>query len=175
MQNLHLIECENFFINNGFEDVVKNGNNFKGFGNFEVKKLTKNAILQANECEIEFVYCENLQTKDDIFSKFLNKNIQVFVKKNEYYKTIISGIVGEIKMQTGGFILEIISDLYKISKPMTKKYSQTCRASFCDENCQLKPENFANKTCDKTLQNCKTYQNVVNFQGEPFVLKNLEI
>lgn len=231
MQNIYLIQTDNITINNSTDDVEYQNVRYKGSGNFNLIKCTWNANLLANQCEIEFIYSENLYSKDEIFNTFYNKNICVSSMRENGYNICITGVVYNIQTQTGSFTIQIQSNLYKLSQQMAHKYSQLCRASFCDENCGLSIAQYTHTDvvtsvdgqnvaisqqipqrmwsdgacyiggkiykinnamgqiitlfenpecsigdaikiiplCNKTLKTCIAYNNVVNFQGEPFI------
>lgn len=231
MQEIYFIKIENYYINNTNEDLFENGTLYTGIGNFSLKKYVKKTNLQPEECEIEFIFSTQFSERYTILNTFHNKNITISVK-NLHGKTIVaSGMIYNIEIKTGSFFLKIQSNLFKLGQQMTKKYSQLCRASFCDANCGLKIENYTQNlkivsvgecfidvsgtilqylwsggiciigghsykirsvntntiiffekikckvgeiatispVCNKNLEDCKRYANIINFQGEPFI------
>jgi uncharacterized phage protein (TIGR02218 family) len=232
MQEIYLIKVEDIYMNNSTKNIEYGQAVYTGSGSFTLKNYNCYTSLQPNECELEFIFTENLHTKEKIFHTFHGKNATVTKGYGLEFKTLIDGTISEIEINTGTFTIKIKSNIYKFAKPMTKKYSQTCRASFCDSNCQLNITNYthnfliqevsgreitlhetpqihiwqegfgvinnvtykiqsiennvikffeevkckngdtiaATQSCNKTMINCKNYNNIKNFQGEPFIL-----
>jgi uncharacterized phage protein (TIGR02218 family) len=232
MPEIYLIKVENICINNSTQNIEHGQEVYTGIGSFKLKNYNCYTSLQPNECEFEFIFTESLHTKEEIFQTFHGKNATVVKSEGSEFKTLINGTISEITIKTGIFTVKIKSNIYKFSKPMTKKYSQTCRASFCDSNCKLNIANYThtfliqesngfditlyetpqrhtwqegfgviNKltykiqsieknvvkffeevkckpgdtliitpSCNKTMMSCKHYNNIKNFQGEPFIL-----
>lgn len=88
------------------------------------------------------------------------------------------GYFGNVALQEGKFYVEVLgmTDCLDV-KIATDLYSPSCRAEFCDKYCGLDRVKYDdNATCDKSfLTCCNTYNNALNFRGEPHIPMKITI
>lgn len=136
MQDIFLFSTDNIRINNSNEDITYRGAVYKGDGGFEIVRHIQNTNLQLDECTMKCVYTEHFPTKESA-AKLYSVETKIVHISEGHGQIIIEGIAGDIKTATTGFEITIFSNLYKLRQSLAKKYSQMCRASFCDNNCGL--------------------------------------
>lgn len=172
MQNI-LLSSNTLCINNSNQDITYLGKVYRGNGGFEIIRHIKNTNLQPDEYSIKFIYTQDLPTIKLVLETLCNDEITIICITKEYSEIMIKGRISDIKTTTTGFEITITSNIHKLTQPLVKKYSQMCRASFCDTNCRLKiAEQLHQNTVISVNQNIIILENDIPHKpwGNGFVL-----
>jgi hypothetical protein len=104
---------------------------------------------------------------DDIMDSDLDLIVYIYGKVQSISRYRCTKVVKEDL----SFYLYIEPLSIKLSKTITERYGVNCRASFGDERCGINKSLYPkNTTCDKKfITCCNTFNNGVNFRGEPFI------
>lgn len=139
----------------------------------DISDFTNSLSLLEEEYEI-------IGNLSNIFSKERVENGYFKFARIDYFICdLITGLTSQILKR--GFVNQIIFNekefIFKLlplsnfllNNKINKVYSLSCRANFGDHKCGLDLKNNTGKTCDKTVESCKKFNNIINFRGEPYI------
>ncbi|MDR2760746.1 MAG: DUF2163 domain-containing protein [Rickettsiales bacterium] len=131
----------------GGEDLVIGGLVYKGSLGADSGNISQFSDIGENQTSIVgFINDENITEQDIILGKFDGAEIDIFlVNKNNANGEKIDlskGYFTDIQFIDNKFFVKIEGTLSLLKKSITKTYSPTCRASFCDGRCGLNRENY---------------------------------
>lgn len=155
MNDIILIECGALLLNSQEGLYIKNGKMYKS-APFELKRSKEFSNIETNIMEINFLFCDDIDDYQKAVDYFFKKEIIVSQNNN-----IFKGIVNKITSKTTGFEVIVSGFLRNINAFVNKKYSNQCRAIFCDEECSL------------SLQENTFVTNVKNIDGMKILLQDV--
>lgn len=141
MLDINFISLNGILFNNGGDDILIDDKHFKSL-TFEVLNYLQNSNLEVNTLEVSMIYSDTFKDADTTRDLLQNAKIVLYRIQNNNLSIMFSGVVSDISTKTSSFTFKVKSDLYKIAISPVKRYSQKCRALFCDSACKLSIENY---------------------------------
>jgi hypothetical protein len=142
--------------------------------NLEINDFSNNLSSAEDEYEITGAINEIFSRARIISNFFQQGKIEYFIydsTTNKSSKIIKTGFVSKIHYNKNEFYFKLTPLINKLlNKKINKIYMPICRAEFCDPQCGLSKDHYPKETkCNKTLESCGRFNNVINFRGEPFI------
>lgn len=114
-----------------FENVL-----YKSNSNTKAKINNSNVVLNI----------EQLLPNEIALGKLDGALIKTFIfdyKKSAEIYEVSSGILSKVTVANGNFFFDVIPRIKTLNANVCNYYSRTCRANFCDKNCNLDKKNFS--------------------------------
>lgn len=137
MENITLLSVNDKLFNNSRQNIIFDGNKYQSLP-FEIIYRQKNADLAEDIISIKAIFCNGFSSAQEIFDVFKNANVKIWNLDASQKELLLEGSILQVSVKTSTFEFEIHGNLYRLKNTLNKKYSQKCRASFCDEDCGLK-------------------------------------
>lgn len=153
MWEILLFQVNGNLFNNSHSDVILDEVVY-ALMPFEMRKHVMNANLRADILTLKILFSDTIPNTKTAMELFGSGSVNIWRFKNGQKKIVFSGTIVKFSAKTSSVIIEIQNALYKLQKPATKRYSQKCRASFCDDNCTLIAENHSH---DGIIAEVRTY------------------
>ncbi|MFT4967504.1 MAG: putative phage protein (TIGR02218 family) [Candidatus Deianiraeaceae bacterium] len=138
--NIIFISINGSLFNNSKQAITFEGQVYQALP-FEVMYSMQNANLQPNTTNIRFIF-NSIITDEEMVTNFLYKSeIIMWDIMDNIKKITFKGMAFDIKTYTSGYEAIVYGENYKLTAPLTKQYSEKCRATFCDSKCSLNIQN----------------------------------
>ncbi len=117
---------------------------------FNRSAVMSNSDFSIDNLELDSLLDHEQITQHDLLAgKYDMAEIIVFMVNYEDLSMgrliLKSGVLGEVKLQQGKFRVEVMGLGHQLSTNISQTYSNSCRATFADSCCQVKPVAIAGK------------------------------
>lgn len=151
-------------------DILFEKVNYLASPGFTPSAIVMNKDFLNDNFEFESVIDEVIFKQHEVYD-LLNKKLKLLIvdRTNMEVKFQIAGVISEVEINDSKFSAKVISEYLVNNQVLTEVFSPSCRASFGDKRCKIDLTQHKNKSCDKKFETCKSYNNILNFRGEPHV------
>lgn len=140
MKEILLLSIGENLYNNTNSVIVFNGKTYNSLL-FEISSIQRNANMKPDEVIFKVVYGKVVPNSQTVMQLFESRTFELSKLINGQMDIVMHGVISNIQTKTTGAEIAGQSMLYKLKRPITQRYSQKCRASFCDAECSLAIEN----------------------------------
>jgi uncharacterized phage protein (TIGR02218 family) len=131
-------------------DLVIDNVTYSAKSGFNRSAVMSNSDFSTDNLELDSLLDHAQITEHDLLAgKYDMAEILVFMVNYQDLSMgrliLKSGVLGEIKLKQGKFMVEVMGLAHKLSANISETYSNSCRANFADDYCQIKPVAIAGK------------------------------